>query len=216
MEVKPYKETNNYLTSFTLEMRRGHIYNKILTQYVSEIPVGARILHVGCNNGSTTALIAELFPTSTVIGMDINEAAITLAHLTYPDRRIQFQTGDLSDFDTWHIDDDSIDVVVAFDVLEHIYPHDIDVVMCNLKRVLKQGGMVWAVVPRADGGDPESLQTAYDSEHRMFFPNYRTVRALFHICEFFKPDVMLINEPNPDQLIAPGRHNMWFVEVSAL
>lgn len=45
------------------------------------------------------------------------------------------------------IEDRSVDVIVAGEFLEHLYPADVDITLCEFQRVLKIGGRLLLTTP---------------------------------------------------------------------
>jgi SAM-dependent methyltransferase len=67
-----------------------------------KLAAGARVADVGCGLGSTSVLLAEAYPRTTVIGSDLHEASIELARKRSADAgvadRVDFQVASAQDF----------------------------------------------------------------------------------------------------------------------
>ena len=206
--MKGYQELNNYVHDFSLAFREGHIYMTLLEENLQYLQ--PPVLHIGCNAGSTTALIGE-YVDGPIVGYDINEEAIRKASQQFKKKEIEFRHGNLLSL----LDDfayGSFNTVVAFDVLEHIYPHEIGVVMENLRCVLGLPGYLLLFLPRC-GYDTISLDTAYDDAHLMHFFNAMSVRSIVEPYGFKVVSLRQEKRANPDQSIAPGSHDSWFCVV---
>ena len=103
----------------------------------------ARILEIGCANGSTGALIKKNLPVEYYVGVDISEdAAIKAAAVLDKAFAANVEADDLT---ALGIEKVSFDVIIALDVLEHLRdPWD---TLARLTEYLKQGGHVVASIP---------------------------------------------------------------------
>lgn len=103
------------------------------------VGTGKRVLDIGCRDGALTKFFA---PGNTVVGADIDPAALGRAHATLG---IETRRVDLNG--AWAIEPHSFDAVVAAEVLEHLYYPS--VVIEKVSRVLKPGGIFTGTVPNA-------------------------------------------------------------------
>jgi SAM-dependent methyltransferase len=133
----------------------GHRYDALLVDsYLAQVPgladrltAGARVLELGCGQGHGARLIAEAFPATTVVGLDLSEAAIAAAtaataHLG----NASFVVGTAADppAGPW-------DVVLALDVIHDLAePH---AALAGARRVLADDGLLVMV----DSGAPPTL-----------------------------------------------------------
>ncbi len=100
-----------------------------------------RFLDFGCGKGVITEKIHALHPAYTISGVDISSKALNVAK-----KRIKNGEFRLID-ESQHIPypDNTFDIVLASDVLEHIY--DTKTAFRELARVLKPGGTLIITVP---------------------------------------------------------------------
>lgn len=81
----------------------------------SKLRAGARIADVGCGHGASTLLLAEAYPTSTVIGFDAHDGSITAARKRAADagvaERVDFEVASANTFSGTY------DLVCFFDCL---------------------------------------------------------------------------------------------------
>ena len=93
---------------------------------------GKRVLDLGCRYGALTAFYAE---GNEIVGVDIDRAALEVAQ-----KRLGIETRWADLDDPLEFDDDSFDVVVLGEVLEHLRrPRE---VVAEAVRVLRPGGRV--------------------------------------------------------------------------
>src|SRR5436190_3946156 len=101
------------------------------------LPAEPRILDAGCGTGEVTSRLAELFPQSHALGVDIIDAQLELARSRYARfaPRLRFEHQSVFALDE---SDRSFDLTVCRHVLQSI-PHA-DRVVAELARVTRRGG----------------------------------------------------------------------------
>jgi 2-polyprenyl-3-methyl-5-hydroxy-6-metoxy-1,4-benzoquinol methylase len=97
---------------------------------------GERILDVGCGDGYYDHAIAG--SGARILGIDINEQRLTVAHKRNANDRTEFRFMDAEEMD---LADESFDKVVSFCVVEH-FRRD-QQVLGHIRRVLKPGGRLF-------------------------------------------------------------------------
>ena len=102
--------------------------------WASGLVAGARVLDAGCGVGYGTALLAAA-GTREITGVDVAADAVAAAAEAHPLAR--FTTADIRELP---FPDEAFDVVVCFEVIEHI--RDQDSVIAELARVLAPGGVL--------------------------------------------------------------------------
>ena len=102
----------------------------------------ARIVDIGCLDGTLTRLYAERIGTRDVHGVDValNESAAA--------KGIAVTPFDLNATEPLPFPDGHFDVVLCVETLEHVYPTDH--LLAEIMRVLKSGGLAVIDVPRLD------------------------------------------------------------------
>ena len=93
-----------------------------------------KILDLGCGNGEVSQVISD--SGAFVWGVDYSIEAIALAK----ERRAKNADFSVSDAERLSFRDNYFDKVICLDVFEHIYPHKLEKVLLEVKRVLKPGG----------------------------------------------------------------------------
>lgn len=99
---------------------------------------GQAVLDCGCNVGYGTAIMAG--SAESVVGIDLNEAAIQRAKATYPELDFKLTDGSSIPFD-----DASFEAVVSFQVIEHV--GDYESYLSEIRRVLRPGGIALFTTP---------------------------------------------------------------------
>jgi len=86
---------------------------------VDKLEKGIRVLDVGCGRGRAINLLADLYPNSHFVGVDLSQEAITYATDEAKSKgltNISFITKDVTDFDKDNADD-QFDLVTTFDAV---------------------------------------------------------------------------------------------------
>ena len=96
---------------------------------------GRQILDLGCGRGELERYCAERG--ASIIGADYSEDALALAHSILPERGAALIRSNVQQipFAT-----ESFDMVFAFDLVEHLYPAELQTMYAEIWRVLKPGG----------------------------------------------------------------------------
>jgi 2-polyprenyl-3-methyl-5-hydroxy-6-metoxy-1,4-benzoquinol methylase len=95
----------------------------------------ASILDFGCGSGYGAGFLAE--KGASVLGMDISRAAIAYATKTFP--RASFRVHDLTDSSLTTQVSERFDIVVSFDVIEHVEKWW--TFLENIRALMRQGGV---------------------------------------------------------------------------
>jgi O-antigen biosynthesis protein len=103
-----------------------------------------RILEIGCAGGAMGKRMKEIFPVEYYVGLELSEDVAEMAR-QHLDRVITADIEKVDLADDFGLDLEDFDLVLALDVLEHLYnPWD---VLADLKQYLKTGGHVVASIP---------------------------------------------------------------------
>ena len=101
---------------------------------------GKRVLDAACGEGYGSHLLSKT--ASSVVGVDLSEKAIQHANKHYQQSNLSFETSDVLNM---NFSDDSFDLIVSFETLEHIVEHDD--LLYEFKRVLKPEGVLLISTP---------------------------------------------------------------------
>lgn len=128
------------------EDRMAHVRAKVLPA-VLPIIKGETILDIGSGFGSLTMEIAKNNPDSKVYGIDLHDSLIGQAQMNAEVlgvSNVEFRTGSAY---ALPFEADSADVATCFFMLHHL--EDIKFALFEIKKVLKNGGLLIAVEPLA-------------------------------------------------------------------
>ncbi|PJE65270.1 class I SAM-dependent methyltransferase, partial [Candidatus Saccharibacteria bacterium CG10_big_fil_rev_8_21_14_0_10_47_8] len=132
------------------------------------------VLDIACGSGYGSSILAR--QAARVMGVDLSEPAIEYAQQNYGAANIGFRVGDATDIP---IGDESVDVVVSFETIEHI--PDYKKFLKEVRRVLKAEGLFIVSTPNdkefpegADFHAHEFKQEELEALLRQHFENTRT------------------------------------------
>lgn len=137
---QPVEGSGSHVLSFTGERytpeTQGNIYLEHMHRYlmVSDLVTGKDVLDIASGEGFGSYAMSQLV--RSVIGVDIDAASVEHALRRYKKPNVDFRSGSCSDIP---LDDDSVDVVVSFETIEHHDEHDR--MMQEVRRVLRPGGV---------------------------------------------------------------------------
>lgn len=124
--------------NYTVDIEAGKIDRSNFEaniQFLEEIGLlkeDIKILEVGCGAGRLTNYLTQRG--FNIIGFDISKSLIEEGNIRYPDAVKFLASGDSMPFSN-----STFDVVLSFDVLEHI--PDVNEHILEVRRVLKKGGL---------------------------------------------------------------------------
>jgi O-antigen biosynthesis protein len=104
---------------------------------------GKDVLDIASGEGYGAAIMAQA--ARSVVGVDIDPTSMEFAAANFVKPNLSFKVGSAIAIPCA---DDSIDVVVSFETLEHIYEHE--AFMTEIKRVLRPGGLLIISTPDSD------------------------------------------------------------------
>jgi len=109
---------------------------------------GLDVLDIACGEGYGSALLAQV--ARSVVGVDVSDEAIAFARDAYRRENLRFLMGDGREIP---VPDVSIDVVVSFETLEHLYEQDS--LIAEFRRVLRPGGLLIISTPDRNVYSPD-------------------------------------------------------------
>ena len=139
--VSGYEEFNAKTVSYG--RRFTDAIEMIETAEEVHIPPGGRLIDVGCGVGNGLIIFHDRFGLSGV-GVDVSEGMLDIARAKVRERNLPIELLRI-DGEDLPFDDDSFDVGINFEVLEHT-PHPARM-LAELARVVKPGGAVVVTTP---------------------------------------------------------------------
>ena len=151
-------------------------YAEHLTRYLAATAMcaGKDVLDIASGSGYGSHELATT--ARSVVGVDISEEAVAYAQATYPSDNLEFRVGSGTAIP---LDDDSVDVVITFETIEHI--DDYRTFVAEMRRVLRPGGV--AIV-----STPNDLE--YEENNHFHLHEFERAELL----ELLRPDFPVIEE----------------------
>jgi GT2 family glycosyltransferase/SAM-dependent methyltransferase len=150
--------------TFDVQVAYEHVHRYL---WARELAGGRRVLDVGCGEGYGSAMLAEV--AADVRAIDIDETTVRHARFNYASASVGFAIDDANTLST--VEDGSVDLVVAFEVIEHV--EDPARVLDACRRVLRPGGVLVVSTPnrtlyseQSEQDNPFHLHELDDTEFR--------------------------------------------------
>ncbi|MES1225296.1 MAG: methyltransferase domain-containing protein, partial [Bacteroidota bacterium] len=126
------------------ELMNDEIAFEHLHRYYNALKLvkGKIVLDIACGEGYGTKILSK--NANKVFGVDIDSASIDHAKKTYRENNIEFICGSVKNIP---LADNSVDVVVSFETIEHIDEETQNNFLAEIKRVLKKGGALIISTP---------------------------------------------------------------------
>jgi len=144
-------------------------------KFARDYVVGKDVLDIACGLGYGSAALASAGARS-VVGVDIRADNVSHAEQEYGSDKVRFNQGDI----TTYGEDESFDVVVCFETIEHISSYN--AAIRNCKRILRKGGLLLVSSPNRTLSSPRLKLVTGTPENR------------FHIREFTESELLLLVE----------------------
>ena len=121
---------------------RGAVALEHLHRYAmaTEFVKGKRVLDIASGEGYGSEMLAKV--AASVVGVDIDEESAAHAQRKYGKKNLAFQQGSCEQIP---LSDDSVDVVVSFETIEHLADHE--KMLSEIKRVLMPDGLLIVSTP---------------------------------------------------------------------
>ncbi|TRZ67194.1 MAG: class I SAM-dependent methyltransferase [Comamonadaceae bacterium] len=130
------------------------------------------VLDLACGSGFGTNFLSV--DAGKIIGVDNDQKMIDQANDVYSMNNIEFLTADVLELP---IDSNSIDAVVAFEIIEHVAP---EAILSEISRVLKPGGIICLSTPQNSLGH---IPTTSDHLREFSLDEIRSLVTQFFILE---------------------------------
>lgn len=148
-----------------LLLLRSWYIRKEVKEWAGSAPENARVLDAGSGFGQYVYYVSQLKGGFNVKGIDVKQEEVDICNRFFREgnegSRVLFENADLTGF----VEPDSYHLILCVDVLEHI-SEDV-LVMENLCKSLKKGGMLIISTPSDQGGSDvhESGDDSFIGEH---------------------------------------------------
>jgi SAM-dependent methyltransferase len=123
----------------------GDPWERFLDELASRLPVGARVLDLGCGNGRKTSRLADRFD---VVGVDISVRQVQLARVAVPGAEFV-----KADFVELELPAETFDAVTALYSILHVPRDEQHALLGRIKGWLKPGGLFLASMSHVGGED---------------------------------------------------------------
>lgn len=193
---------------FVLGKAEGEIETEHLHRYnaVLELASGKSVLDIACGEGFGSAILAR--KATSVYGVDISAEAISYAKEKYKRYNLNYKQGSIETLD---FEDDSFDLIVSFETIEHVEELIQDKFLVEACRVLKKDGLLVISTPDKylytdvpNHRNPYHVKEFYFSEYKDFLKkkfkhvefynqNFGEYGLIVKRNEDAKEDVKLIN-----------------------
>jgi len=193
----------SYIIEYDLEWRKGHIYSLIFKE--NKDLMKGKILYLGCNTGTSLVILSPYC--DELVGVDINKEALKEAEKLIKKEKISNIKLVQANILNMPFEDNEFDGVYALQILEHIYPEDMDKTLKEIKRVLKPKGICIAEFPTPTSKDYKI------KEHVFFFENEAKIRAVFE--RFFRIE-KIYHETRGNPARPYEKHDDWRVWLRCL
>lgn len=178
MTSKRTKLENDY-ERMVPEFHSGRlIYAEHLTRYLAAKPAikDKIVLDIASGSGYGTKLLAD--SAKFVYGVDVNEVAINYSKENYSANNVEYLVGD---GESIPLDDNSIDVVITFETIEHI--KDYKKFLDEVDRVLKPDGLAIVSTPNdiefAEGNHFHLHEFEYDELTMLLKKYFKNIDPYF-------------------------------------
>ena len=120
-----------------------YLFHVVTYDYVKDLVRGREVLDFGCGSGYGTARIADLC--KRIVGIDISTDAVEYARSKFRADNLEFTAIAPVEQQPLPFADQSFDVVLSFQVIEHV--PDVDRYLAEIGRVLRPGGIFVVATP---------------------------------------------------------------------
>lgn len=134
------KDSENYKRDFSAFL--SYISHIKAYDFVSPFCMNKKILDIGCFIGYGEKWIAK--QAREIVAIDSNSKAIEFARQNRNFSNVEFKKIDARKL-PFH--DETFDIVIAFQLIEHISPNELSKFLLEVRRVLKMGGIFFITTP---------------------------------------------------------------------
>ena len=125
-----------------------------------------KVLDIACGEGYGSDILSQT--ASSVYGVDISEEAVLHAQNKYQKDNLSFRTGSVAEIS---FDDESFDVVISFETIEHVSEELQIKFLDEIKRVLKKDGLLMMSSP-----------------DKMYYSDMTDFKNIYHVKELYEEE----------------------------
>lgn len=126
-------------------------HRRFIEQLIESTPSGGRILDAPCGTGRYFAMV--LGAGRSVVGVDQSTGMLAKARAKHPDVALERRGLQELEFDR------DFDAAMCVDAMEYVFPEDWPLVLSNLGRAVRPGGLIYLTVEMIR---PAEIATAYE------------------------------------------------------
>jgi ubiquinone/menaquinone biosynthesis C-methylase UbiE len=171
---------------FTPECEREIWYEHIHRYaFAARLCKGANVLDAACGEGYGAALLSD--KARSVTGVDLDESTISHATRRYREHEnLKFQVADCTKLP---FEDDSFDVIVSFETLEHLESQD--TLIADFRRVLSPSGFLLLSCPdKAEYSDKRGFQNEFHVRELYRDQLQQLISSQFPVCRLMGQKLM--------------------------
>ncbi len=157
-------------STYEAGQNRSNIENNIEFLNKFSFSENIKILEIGCGVGNLTKWTFDNI-SNDIVGIDISDSGIGFARETYPNIQFEKISGDKLTFA-----DDSFDLVISFDLVEHI--PNVEEHFKEVHRVLKRNGQYIFATPNKWTNIPWEIAQTQSLDYRLEHPSLMSVFQL--------------------------------------
>ena len=196
----------------TGERLETFIYNENTFEHLHRYAMAAMlvkdksVLDIASGEGYGSNLLA--MHAANVVGVDIDNEAIEKASIRYVSEKLQYKKGSV---DSIPLEDQSVDVVVSFETLEHHDKHQ--EMFSEIKRVLKSGGILIISTPEKKYYSDESGYKNPFHVKELYFEEFKTLvnsyfaNTRYYFQKFLKNSLIIPENNNNKMTFFEGDFN---------
>ena len=153
------------------------LYERVLNQLKKKKKHTVKILDIGCGRGHGTYFIGNNLPKAKVLGVDIDKKIIDSATRTWMSDNLNFATLDILDpksANDLRKSHGSFDIVICFEILEHLPPESMTPFFHNLRSLMDYDSFLFLSTPNKEIYDLDAFTEDHINEMEL-----KDVKKLF-------------------------------------
>ena len=147
-------------------------------RFACEFTEGKKVIDCASGTGYGANVIKNLGRADSVVGVEIDNAAVEYATKNYSNDDIKFINGSILDLP---FEDNTFDIFTSFETLEHI--EDEQKQFCEVKRVLKKGGLYILSTPndwKTDSINPHHVRKYTYEKLKKILPEHFEIIKIYN------------------------------------